>query len=69
MAEARGREEWERAASLLAQMHNANPFRKDGPPAKPTDYNPYRRRAAAAGTAPLNVPVSALRDLFVKPSP
>ena len=39
MATARQRSEWNRAAAILAMVHNAH--LAEGTPAKPSDYNPF----------------------------
>jgi hypothetical protein len=64
MAEARGRDEWSRTASLMALLANCHRDPKKTRVFKPRQFYPFSRRSK-----PLKVPLSALREVFVAGRP
>jgi hypothetical protein len=63
MADAAQEERWTHTASVLAMLANVNRARGNSAMA-PMDFMPKRFQPP-----PVEVPVSVLRDLFVKPNP
>jgi len=63
MADAAQEERWTHTASLLAMLANVNRGRGSSA-ASPMDFMPKRFQPP-----PAEVPVTVLRDLFVKPEP
>jgi len=63
MLDGRQRHDWSIAASLMAVIANTNRDPKRGRPLKPSDFDPFARHART--TAPVKVPVSVLKDVFI----
>ena len=64
MAEARGRDNWQRTSAVLALLANIHRDPKRSGLFKPDDFNPYtRRRPARLGKGSITV----LKDVFVRP--
>ena len=64
LADARGRFEWEQTAAQMALIVNLLRDPKKSKPVKSEDFNPYRVRSRDNYIP--NVPLSVLKDIFVK---
>lgn len=60
MAEARGRDEWARTATLLALVANCHRDPKKTRAFRPADFDPFVRRSA-----PAPVGIEVLKDVFI----
>ena len=67
MSEARGRSEWAQTSTLMALIVNLFRDGRKSKPAKPDDFNPYQMPKRQAQR--VTVPVTVLRDLWVKEDP
>ena len=65
MAEARQRDEWARASSLMALIANANRDAKKHRAYRPTDFDPFTVTAKAKQ----KVDVSILKEVFIDTPP
>ena len=65
MADARGRDEWGRMASLMALIANVNRDPRRCRAFKPGDFNPYERRRTE-GITLTAANIGLLKQVFVK---
>jgi hypothetical protein len=68
MAEARGRDEWGRMASLLSLLANVNRDPKRTRAFKPADFNPYEARRSGGGIPLTKSNLKLLKKVFVAPA-
>lgn len=67
LADARGRFEWEQTSAQMALLVNMFRDQKKSKPVKAADFNPYYRQSKEQ--VMMHVPVSVLKDVFVKQKP
>jgi len=67
MLDGKQRHDWSIASSIMAVIANTNRHPKRSRPIKPSDFDPFAKQARSS--APVQVDVSVLRDVFIDRRP